>query len=70
MSDAGHCPVCGEPKEMRRHLVCPHCWVRVPDADQAEICELYEKAEGSTAMQRKSLAVIRALKEARHAAHT
>ncbi len=58
---ATHCPVCNEPKEKRWHLVCPYCWVKVPDADQAEIYDLYKRARGSTAHAMKCRAVVRSL---------
>lgn len=58
---ASNCPVCNEPKEKGWHLVCPYCWVKVPDADKDEVYELYRKARGSTAHVMKCRAVIRAL---------
>jgi hydroxypyruvate isomerase len=58
---AGRCPVCHEPKEMKRHLVCPACWVKVPEADQREVYRLYEHARGSEAHRVKCLEVVRDL---------
>ena len=65
---AGLCPVCQEPKEKKWHLVCPYCWVKVPDADQEEVYRLYEKARGSVAHRAKCFAVIRVLYVARRTA--
>ena len=55
------CPVCSEPKEKRWHLVCPYCWVKVPDADQEEIYRLYKESRGSEAHAMKCRTVVRAL---------
>lgn len=65
---ATHCPVCNEPKEKRWHLVCPYCWVKVPDADQEEIYALYKKGRGSEAHREKCFSVLRRLITARRAA--
>lgn len=61
---AGRCPVDGEPKERRWHLVCPYCWVKVPDADKEEIYRLYQEERGSNAHREKCFSVVRALLEA------
>lgn len=58
---AGNCPVCDEPKEKRWHLVCPYCWVKVPDADQAEIYDLYKHRRGSLEHRLKCRHVVRTL---------
>lgn len=65
---AGACPVCREPKERRNHLVCPTCWVRVPEADQRRVYELYEKAKGSDEHRAACFAVVRQLLTARREA--
>ena len=62
---ATHCPVCSEPKEKRWHLVCPYCWVKVPDADKEEVYRLYAKERGSRAHRVKCLEVVSALHVAR-----
>lgn len=64
---ATHCPVCQEPKEKKWHLVCPYCWVKVPDRDQEEIYSLYNKARGSQAHRTKCLEVVQALFRERRA---
>lgn len=63
--NAGRCPICHEPKERRVHLVCPHCWVKVSDADKEELCKLYVKARGSVAHRAKCFSIVRTLHVAR-----
>lgn len=64
---AGRCPVCHEPKEMKRHLVCPVCWRKVPEADQIEVYRLFDTQRGSTAHRGKCLDVVMQLFRARKA---
>lgn len=59
---SGRCPVCGLEKEAARHIVCPFCWVRVPDDEQHALCVLFERSPSSKAYARrkkKILAVLR-----------
>jgi len=61
------CPVCDEPKEKTWHLVCPYCWVNVPDADKEAIYDLYSRAHGSEAHSMKCRTVLRTLMIGRRA---
>jgi hypothetical protein len=55
---AGRCPVCHEPKEMKRHLVCATCWRQVPEADQIEVYRLFDTERGSTKHRHKCAEVV------------
>lgn len=58
---AGRCPICHEPKEMKRHLVCPACWRKVPEADQREVYHLFDTERGSLRHAKKCRSVVAAL---------
>lgn len=58
---AGRCPVCGTAKERRVHLVCPHCWVNVPDAEKEELCRLFEDDRESAEYRDLAFAIVQAL---------